>query len=143
MNRSVSVAVANAILASSYTLPSHAQTSGASDAIEEIIVTARKREESLQDVPISISVTTGEYIQESGVKGLEELSQSLPAVNISKGGASDQLYVRGIGSGFNAGFEQAVGTYLDGVYLGRSRNTRASFLDRRQRFSATAPSAVL
>ena len=102
---------------------------GASGAFEEITVTARKREESLQDVPISISVTSGAYLRDSGVKGLEELSQSLPAINISKGGASDQLYIRGIGSGFNAGFEQAVGTYLDGVYLGRSRNTRASFLD--------------
>lgn len=95
----------------------------------EIFVTARKRAESVQKVPISISVTTGVEIIESGVRGLEELSQTLPGVNISKGGASDQLFIRGIGSGFNSGFEQAVGTYVDGVYLGRSRNTRAAFLD--------------
>jgi len=95
----------------------------------EIFVTARKRSESVQKVPISISVTTGEEIAESGVRGLEELTQTLPGVNVSKGGASDQLFIRGIGSGFNGGFEQAVGTYVDGIYLGRSRNTRAAFLD--------------
>jgi len=97
--------------------------------LEEVVVTARKKEETADDVPISISVTPGAEIQRSGVKGLEEFTQNLPAVNVSKGGASDQLYVRGIGSGFNAGFEQATGTYIDGVYFGRSRNTRLSFLD--------------
>lgn len=97
--------------------------------LNTVTVTARKKDESVQDVPISIYVTSGADIEESGVKGLEELSQTLPAVNISKGGASDQLYVRGIGSGFNGGFEQAVGTYVDGVYYGRSRNTRSIFMD--------------
>ena len=110
--------------------PASAQSSASSGAVlDEIVVTARKREESLQDVSVSVSVTTGEQLLQSGVRGMEELSQSLPAINISKGGASDQLYIRGIGSGFNGGFEQSVGTYIDGVYVGRSRGTRASFVD--------------
>lgn len=97
--------------------------------LDEIVVTAQKRAESLQDVSVTVAVTTGEELIDSGVKDMEILSQGLPAINISKGGASDQLYIRGIGSGFNGGFEQAVGTYIDGLYVGRSRGTRASFVD--------------
>ena len=100
--------------------------------LEEVVVTAQKRTESLQDVSVSVAVTTGEQLIESGVKDFEILSQQIPAINISKGGASDQMYIRGIGSGFNAGFEQAVGTYIDGIYVGRSRGTRASFVDLAQ-----------
>ncbi len=101
----------------------------AADAIEEITVTARKRAESLQDVSVSVQVVRGEDLVNYAVTDLGDLSQSLPAVNIVKGGASDQLYVRGIGSGFNSGFEQAVGTYIDGVYLGRSRGARSMMVD--------------
>ena len=103
-----------------------------SQKIEEIVVTAQKRAESLQDVSVSVDVTSGEAILDSGVKDLELLSQQLPAINVSKGGASDQMYIRGIGSGFNGGFEQAVGTYVDGVYIGRSRGSRSSFVDLQQ-----------
>ncbi|MEK9623085.1 MAG: TonB-dependent receptor [Halieaceae bacterium] len=111
------------------TVDSATAQEGASGALEEVTVTAQKRAESLQDVSVSVQVTTGQALLDSGVKGFEELSTTLPAVNISKGGASDQMYIRGIGSGFNGGFEQAVGTYIDGVYVGRSRGTRASFVD--------------
>jgi len=98
-------------------------------ALEEVVVTAQKRAESLQDVSVSVSVTSGEDIANAGVRTMEDLSVSLPAVNVSKGGASDQMYIRGIGSGFNGGFEQAVGTYVDGIYMGRSRGGRSSFVD--------------
>ena len=98
-------------------------------AIEEMFVTSQIVTESLQDVSVSVQVTDGEELLDSGVKGFEQLSVSLPAVNISKGGASDQVYIRGIGSGFNGGFEQAVGTYIDGIYVGRSRGTRGTFVD--------------
>ncbi|MEZ5500699.1 MAG: TonB-dependent receptor [Steroidobacteraceae bacterium] len=97
--------------------------------LEEITVTARKRAEGLQDVSVSIQVVSGEQLLEKGTVDMNDLSQTLPAVTVVKGGASDQLYIRGIGSGFNGGFEQAVGTYIDGVYLGRSRGSRAMMFD--------------
>ena len=131
MKRTILTASAIALTASlaSYAVAQDAAEEPEARTLNTVTVTARKKSESVQDVPLSISVTTGEDIEKSGVKGLEELSQQVPAVNISKGGASDQIYVRGIGSGFNSGFEQAVGTYVDGVYFGRSRATRSSFLD--------------
>ena len=87
--------------------------------LEEIIVTAQKRAEGLQDVPISISTMSGERIDEIGIAGLEELTQYIPNVTINNGAGTPNLFIRGVGSGTNAGFEQSVGLYIDGVYSGR------------------------
>jgi len=53
----------------------------------------------------------------------------MPNVHIAEGGTGTQLFIRGIGSGINYGFEQSVGTFIDGVYYGRGRSARAAFLD--------------
>ncbi len=89
--------------------------------LEEIVVTAQKRAQSLQDVPISVAAVSGEQISNAGITGLEELSLYTPNVNINQGKASPNLYIRGIGSGTNSGFEQSVGMYVDGVYAGRGQ----------------------
>jgi len=132
MKRTILTASVFALTAS---LSSYAVAQDAPDEEQEartlntVTVTARKKDESLQDVPISINVTSGAEIQETGIRDLQDLTQNLPAVNASQGGASDQIYIRGIGSGFNGGFEQAVGTYIDGAYISRSRGTRLLFMD--------------
>lgn len=87
--------------------------------LEEVIVTAQKRTESLRDVPISITAVSGEKIDDIGIIDLEELTQYMPNVTINNGAGTPNLYVRGVGSGTNAGFEQSVGMYIDGVYAGR------------------------
>jgi len=87
--------------------------------LEEIIVTAQKRVESLQDVPISITTMGGEKIDDIGIIDLEEITQYMPNVTINNGAGTPNLFVRGVGSGTNAGFEQSVGMYIDGVYAGR------------------------
>jgi iron complex outermembrane receptor protein len=87
--------------------------------LEEVIVTAQKRTESLQDVPIAIIAMSGEKIDDFGITGLEELTQYTPNVTINNGAGTPNLFVRGVGSGTNAGFEQSVGMYIDGVYAGR------------------------
>jgi outer membrane receptor protein involved in Fe transport len=87
--------------------------------LEEVIVTAQKRAESLQDVPISVAAMSGEKMEDNGILDLEELTQYMPNVNINQGRATPNLFIRGIGSGVNAGFEQSVGMYIDGVYSGR------------------------
>ncbi|MEH6593605.1 MAG: TonB-dependent receptor [Halioglobus sp.] len=89
--------------------------------LEEVVVTAQKREQSLQDVPISVAAMSGEKINDTGITNLEELTLYTPNVNINKGQAAPNIYVRGVGSGTNAGFEQSVGLYIDGVYSGRGR----------------------
>lgn len=97
--------------------------------LEEIVVTAQKREESLQSVPVSVQAVTGEVIARDNVGGLETLSQTVPTLQIGSGGLSEQLFIRGIGSGSNQGFEQSTGTYLDGIYFGVARLSRLAFLD--------------
>lgn len=97
--------------------------------IEEIIVTAQKREQSVQDVPISLQVISGADLQDRQISGAEDLADSLPNVLISKDSVSNNIYVRGVGSGANAGFEQAVATFVDGVYHGRSRYTQSTLVD--------------
>ncbi|MGI9287262.1 MAG: TonB-dependent receptor [Pseudomonadales bacterium] len=98
-------------------------------ALEEVVVTATKRAEGLQDVPIALSVMGGEKISEQGITSLEDMAVFLPNVHIAEGGAGDQLFIRGVGSGINYGFEQSVGTFIDGMYFGRGQASRSSFLD--------------
>lgn len=88
-------------------------------ALEEVMVTAQKREQGLQDVPISIIAFSGERIDDAGITGLQELTLYTPNVKVNSGQASPNLFIRGIGSGTNAGFEQSVGMFIDGVYSGR------------------------
>ena len=91
----------------------------AAPMLEEVVVTAQKRVESLQDVPISVAAMSGEKIMDNGITNLEELTLYIPNVNINQGQAQPNLFIRGVGSGTNAGFEQSVGLYIDGVYSGR------------------------
>lgn len=98
-------------------------------ALEEVVVTATKRVEGLQDVPIAISVMSGDAIEERGLTSLEDLTVYMPNIHVAEGGAGTQLFIRGIGSGINYGFEQSVGTFIDGVYYGRGRSARGRFLD--------------
>ncbi|MEM8935008.1 MAG: TonB-dependent receptor [Pseudomonadota bacterium] len=98
-------------------------------AKDEVVVTARKKEESLKDVPISLNVVAGADIENQGLRDLQTVIETVPAVNLSKGGAGAFINIRGVGSGENPGFEQSVGYVLDGVSLGRSRATRAGLLD--------------
>ncbi len=100
-----------------------------SAAIPTIVVTAQKREQSVQDVPISLQVVTGDDLQDMQISGVEDLAGSLPNVFVTKASVSSNVYIRGVGSGANAGFEQAVATFVDGVYHGRSRYTQSAFVD--------------
>jgi iron complex outermembrane recepter protein len=98
--------------------------------LEEIVVTAQRREERLQDVPLSVTAVTGETLTEGNVNSLEHLSHRTPSVHVGAGGTrTSYLTIRGIGSGNNQAFDQAVGMFVDEIYHGRSRVTAASFLD--------------
>lgn len=95
--------------------------------IEEIIVTAQKRAQNVQDVPIAISAFAGNALKERAVADVSSLSNISPNVTLDAGspfsGSSSVLsaYIRGIGqSDFAANFDPGVGVYLDGVYLART-----------------------
>ncbi len=100
-----------------------------SEQLEEIIVTATKRAERLQDIPISMTTISGNKIQSAGIERIEDLSVYVPNFTLAETGISTNIYIRGIGSGINQGFEQSVGMYVDGIYFGRAQLTRAPFLD--------------
>jgi iron complex outermembrane recepter protein len=88
--------------------------------LEEIIVTATRREKSLQDVPISVTVMSGDAISAGGFSDVEDLSAFLPNLTISDGFQGQTLLIRGIGTDTrNEAFEQAVAQFSDGVYYGR------------------------
>ncbi len=106
-----------------------ADATGAEPAPTDIVVTARGREQRLQDVPVAVSVVSGAELERADLRTLQDLTARLPNVQINNGTNTDVLVVRGVGSGANVGFEQAVGTFVDGVYRGRSRATRAGLFD--------------
>lgn len=102
--------------------------------IEEILVTAQKRSESLSEVPIAISVFNSESIDQTGVQELRDLTEYIPNVTISQGtdfGA--QINIRGVGANSrNIGFDSRVGVYLDGVYLGQGPALNQDLVDLEQ-----------
>ncbi|MFT4518455.1 MAG: iron complex outermembrane receptor protein [Halioglobus sp.] len=100
--------------------------------LEEVIVTAQKRTESLQDVPIAVTAISGDKILSASMQDLVDLTSYVPNVSITPtggGGSPGRITIRGIGSGNNAGFEQSVGMFVDGVYSGRSFQYLIPFLD--------------
>ncbi|MEL6687793.1 MAG: TonB-dependent receptor plug domain-containing protein [Pseudomonadota bacterium] len=106
-----------------------AQTSDNDVVLDEIIVTSQKRSENLQDVPISITAVSGAQIQQARIGRLDELSTFVPNLQINQDVISDRISIRGVGSGEQAGFEQSVGTFVDGIYRGRGVQSRFAFLD--------------
>ncbi len=100
-------------------------------AIEEILVTAQKRSESLSEVPIAISVFSSDSIDQTGVQELRDLTEYIPNVTITQGtdfGA--QINIRGVGANSrNIGFDSRVGVYLDGVYLGQGPSLNQDLVD--------------
>lgn len=100
-------------------------TPQANDEVEDnvIIVTATKREQTLQDVPISVSVTTAETIERSQVRDLIDLQTLVPSLKVGQlqSSANTNFIIRGFGNGANnAGIEPSVGVFIDGVYRSRS-----------------------
>jgi iron complex outermembrane recepter protein len=107
-----------------------AQAGAQSLILEEVIVTAQKRSESLQDVPIAVTAISGEKILEAGIQGLEDLTAYVPNVVIfTNPDSNSSIFIRGIGSGNNRAFEQSVGMFIDGIYSGRQKQFLVPFMD--------------
>jgi iron complex outermembrane receptor protein len=102
------------------TLAAFAQATGDA-ALEEIVVTAQRREQNLQDVPIAITALTGAMLAESGVRDPRDLQSYVPNLQFQSGTAATTtiIFLRGVGIGdFNANTTGAVGVYVDDVFLG-------------------------
>ncbi len=101
----------------------------ASRQLEEIIVVAQKRVEALQDVPVSVNAVDGSKISSAGIHKMQELQAYVPGMAMSETALNSNISIRGIFSGANQGFEQSVGTYVDGIYHGRAQQARIPFFD--------------
>ncbi|HKE44176.1 MAG TPA: TonB-dependent receptor [Steroidobacteraceae bacterium] len=95
--------------------------------LEEVVVSATKRQESLQRVPVSVNAIPGSQLQQEGIVRLQDMQ--LPSLTVQEGGIGNSVFIRGIGSGINPGFEQSAGTYVDGIYRGRGQLSRAPLFD--------------
>lgn len=129
-----SVAPAVLIAATMASSAAYAQSTGG--GIETVTVTAEKRSENIQNVPIAITAFTGAALQGKDVTGLAQLSAMTPNVTLDAGtpfgGDSSVLSasIRGIGSDdFAFNIDPAVGVYLDGVYLARTIGANQDLLD--------------
>ena len=95
-----------------------------------IVVTAQKREQDVQDVPISMAVISGDSLADLGIKDFTELDQYVPNFYVQDTPGNKAFYIRGIGSTpGNLAFEQTVGLFVDGIYGGHARQFQAPFLD--------------
>lgn len=113
-----------------------AQTPTGADApqggLQEIVVTARKRVESAQDVPVAVTVLSAEQIAQKDLTSLEKIASSTPNFSVGRAsnGSGATLTLRGIGSSATSiGIEQSVAVVVDGVYYGQGRVINEGFFD--------------
>ncbi|NQX88173.1 MAG: TonB-dependent receptor [Halioglobus sp.] len=93
-------------------------------ALEEVVVTARKREETLQETPVAVSVFNGETLEQLGLRDMSDLTKVVPNVDMYEGNGttgSANIFIRGIGArNTGVNFDSGVGIYVDGVYVSRA-----------------------
>src|ERR1700744_1131191 len=100
--------------------------------LEEITVTARRRSESLQSVPVAVSVMTGAQAQAQNLNNIQDISAEIPSVEFRTGASNKDrdVFIRGIGTiTTSPGVEPSVSTVVDGVVLDRPGQATAEMLD--------------
>jgi iron complex outermembrane receptor protein len=106
------------------------------DTSDIVIVTARRREEDVQEVPIAVSVVSGETLERSGAYSLQQIQQLVPSLQVfSFNPRNTNINIRGLGSNValtNDGLENGVGFYVDNVYYGRPGQTQFDLVDLAQ-----------
>jgi len=120
---SVSALLLAGVLGASPALAQQAPRDTSATQVEDIIVTATKREERLIDVPIAVTAVGGEQLENSGVSDIRELTGLAPSVQFQTpgGGADSSIRIRGIGTtSTNPGLESSVGVVIDGVARART-----------------------
>ncbi|MEH6581330.1 MAG: TonB-dependent receptor [Halioglobus sp.] len=95
--------------------------------LEEVIVTARKRSENLQDVAASVSAISGDDMRDMGAYDFRELGTMLSNVNVSNDQNNIDISIRGVSN--NRGFAAATAFHVDGVYTGNGKSGLAAFVD--------------
>lgn len=99
--------------------------------VEEVVVTAQRRAETVQSVPLAVSAATGEALAKQGVKNIVDLSAQAPSLQISNGGGGNaQVFMRGVGStNTTVVGDPAVAVHVDGIYVSRANAISGLFYD--------------
>ena len=112
------------------TQSAEATPAGDQEGINDIYVTAQRREENLQRAALAVSAVQGDTLTEAGVTEATNLTRLLPSLQVAPASAFTQIYLRGVGTfGANAFAEQGVAFNLDGVYLSRPAAPAGLFYD--------------
>jgi iron complex outermembrane receptor protein len=107
-----------------------AQGAGPEEGIQDIIVTAQRREESLQKAALAVSAVAGDTLTQASITQATDLTRLVPSIQIAPAASFTQIYLRGVGTfGSNAFAEQGVAFNLDGVYLSRPAAPAGLFYD--------------
>jgi len=132
----ISTGVIAGLVCSSFVFPVSAQESGISSLLEEVVVTARKREEGLQDTPIAVSAFSGESLEARGIQRVDDIAGITPNMTFDNintnggGGSSAAVFLRGVGQrDFIPSADPGVGLYVDGVYFARSVGSVLDLID--------------
>ncbi|MCB2062868.1 MAG: TonB-dependent receptor [Novosphingobium sp.] len=97
--------------------PAFAQSSGADEADNVIIVTAQRRDQALEDVPMTVTLLDQESLKNAGVSSVQELQQVTSGFSLGRGGSTPQPSIRGITTIINGSYENNVAAYIDGLYV--------------------------
>ena len=125
--------VAALMLGAALAAPAAAQEAPPQDAatLDEVIVTAQRREQSLQDVPIAITAFNAETLERTAATGIQDIAAKAPGVTLTQFNIGEpQLYIRGVGSSSDsAASDPSIGVSIDEVSIGRSGASALAFLD--------------
>ena len=122
--------------------PQSSPTSG--PAVQEIVVTAQRRSENLQNVPIAVTALSAQQLANKGVSGTAELTAVVPGLNFVTAGGEAQPRIRGIGTDNTAaGNESSVSTYVDDVYYASAAASIFSFANIQQLSVLKGPQGTL
>lgn len=118
-------------IAMAQTAPAEAEASADDDAgITEIVVTAQRREENLQDVPLSITAITGEQLRDADIRDITRLEQTVPGLRVARSGAAARPAIRGVYTeAIGANSDPRIGFYIDEIYQSRLQQATAAFVD--------------
>jgi iron complex outermembrane receptor protein len=132
LSRAVASALAGSCVFVVWAPQALAQQAGRSaSALEEVVVTAQRREQALQDVPITLQVVDQKLIDDTAAEDMGDLDSFVPGLEVTSSSPTQPRYtIRGIQTGdFGVGTDPAVGVYVDGVYAARSGASLLAFND--------------
>lgn len=123
--------------------PAKTTEQGATEALGQVVVTAQKREQKLQDVPIAVTAITAKELESRGIQDIADLSALSPGLQVEKSpanGSISQVAIRGnVQINPAIYWDTAVGVYMDGVYLGKSQGSAFDVVDLNQLSGPGAP----